>query len=161
MTLLSSIIRLAPLVVLGVSSPALAGELEPFPGVTYSRIKAVYFNGKAGRPECMMPLNEDGSLCSSVQGPGKWLSKKQVARLTTILNDPRSYKMPFASCFIPHHALLLYDAKNKPVAQVSICFMCERLALEPGKPSARSLSTKGQAALQKLCRDLGLKACDE
>ena len=152
---------LTTLFVLSIASTTLAGGLEPFPGVKYSRIKAFYFNDEGGRPECDMPLNEDGSLCSSVQGPGKVLSKKQVKKLLTTLNDPASYQRLFAKCFVPHHALVAYNAKGKPVAQVSICFKCDRLYTEPSKPNSRSLSGQGQAALQNLCRDLGLKACDK
>ena len=150
---------LATLLILTLDSQALAGGLEPFPGVNYSSGKAFYFNAKVGRPECMTPLNKDGSLCSSVEGPGKLLSNKQTAQLFKILNEPASFHQFFAKCFIPHHAFVLYNTKGKAVAQVSICFECDRLAIEPSKPKSRSLSQQGERQLQTLCKELGLKAC--
>ena len=142
-----------------LASPTLAGGLEPFPGVNYSSVKAFYFNAKIGRPECMTPLNKDGSLCSSVEGPGKLLSNKQTAQLFKILNEPASFQHFFAKCFIPHHAFVLYNAKGKAVAQVSICFECDRVSIEPSQPKSRSLSQQGYRQLQTLCKELGLKAC--
>ncbi len=146
-------------VVLLLASPTLAEGLEPFPGVEYRRVKAFYFNAKMGRPECMTPLNKDGSLCSSVERPGKLLSNKQTTRLFKTLNEPTSFNQFFAKCFIPHHAFVLYDAKGKAVAQVSVCFECNRVSIEPSQPNKRSLTQEGQRQLQTLCKELGLKAC--
>ena len=150
---------LAGLLSLTVASPVLAGGLEPFPGVDYSSVKAFYFNAKSGRPECTMPLNKDGSLCSSVEGPGKLLSKKQADTLRQILNEPSSYQRGFARCFIPHHALVFFNTKGKPVAQVSLCFKCHQLLIEPSQPRRRSIAQAAQHDLQDLCVELGLKNC--
>ena len=149
----------AVLLILTLDSPALAGELERFPGVKYSSIRAFYFNAKVGRPECMMPLNKDGSLCSSVEEPGKLLSNKQIARLVATVNEPTSFDRSFAKCFIPHHAFVLYNTKGKAVAQLSICFECDRVSLEPSQPNERSLTQHGRRQLQTLCKELGLKSC--
>lgn len=149
------------LLVITLSHPALAGGLEPFPGIKYSTMKAFNFNAKIGRPKCMMPLNKDGSLCSSVKGPGKRLSKKQARTLLEIVNEPASYQPFFAKCFIPRHAIVLYDAKGKAVAQVSICFECNGLQIEPSRPKRRSLAKGARYNLQDLCLELGLKNCWE
>ena len=103
-----------------------------------------------------MPLNKDGSLCRSVEGPGKTLNPKQVKRLLHALNDPASYQSSFAKCFTPHHALVLYDAKDKAVGQVAICFECDQLVVEVTRFDRRSLSGQGMKSLIKLCREKGL-----
>ena len=150
---------LAPLLVLTLASPAPAGGSQPFPGVEFAAAKAFYFNAKDGRPECMMPVNKNGSLCSSIEGPGKQLSPKQATALFEILNEPAAYQKGFAKCFIPHHAVVLYDVKGKAVAQVSICFQCHQLHIEPGQPKRRSLANGARNQLQDLCLELGLKDC--
>ena len=150
---------LTPILALTLASPALAGGLQSFPGIPYASVKAYNLNAKKGRPECTMPLNKDGSLCSSVKGPGKRLSKKQATEILKILNAPESYQTGFAKCFIPHHALVAYDAKGKAVAQVSICFECHQLRMEPGQPERRSLAKAARYTLQDICLELGLKDC--
>jgi hypothetical protein len=49
------------LLVLTFSVPAPAGGLQPFPGVPYATVKAHNLNATKGRPECMIPLNDDRS----------------------------------------------------------------------------------------------------
>jgi len=144
-----------------LSTPAVAGELKPFPSFKYSQVKAYNFNAKVGLPECSTPLNEDGSLCSSVKGRGKRLSKTQAKTLFAILNDPSSYKRPRARCFTPHHAFVFFNRKGKAVGQISLCFECDRLFIEPAAPESRSLAPPGMKKLRSLCQSLGLKDCDE
>jgi len=150
---------LTPLLVLIFSVPALAGGLQPFPGVPYATVKVYNLNANEGRPECMMPLNKNGSLCASVKGPGKRLSKDQATEIFKILNAPASYQTGFAKCFIPRHAVVVYDAKGKAVAQVSICFECHQLRMEPSQPKRRSLAKAARYSLQDICLELGLKSC--
>ena len=140
---------------------ALAGGVQPFPGVKYATVSAYNFNAKQGRPECTMPVNEDGSLCSSVKEQGKQLSKTQVQKVLKILNADSSYRRGFAKCFIPHHALVFFNTEGKPVAQVSLCFKCHQLLIEPSRPRRRSIAQAAQYDLQDLCVELGLKNCRE
>ena len=141
--------------------PVQEKDIEPFPGFKYHQIKAYNFNAENGIPECSMPLREDGSLCSSVKGRGKLLSKIQAKNLFAILNNPTSYKRPRARCFTPHHAFVFFNRKGKAVGQISLCFECDRLFMEPARPESRSLAPPGMKKLRSLCHNLGLKDCDE
>ncbi len=149
------------LTMLSFGLPIQSKDLDPFPGFEYSHVKAYNFNTKGGIQECLMPLNEDGSLCSSVKGRGKRLSKTQAKTLFAILNNPTSYKRPRARCFTPHHAFVFFNRKGKAVGQISLCFECDRLFVEPARPESRSLAPPGMKKLRSLCRNLGLKHCDE
>ena len=72
-----------------------------------------------------------------------------------------------SSCFLPHHGFVFYDGAT-PVAQLSICFMCEMMVAAPSIPKAKrlgaddtyGLNPKSTAQLRGLCRELGLPMCD-
>ena len=112
-----------------------------------------------------MPANKDGSLCKSVQKPGVELKPKQAERLLSLINSRSTYGAGLAKCFIPHHGFVFYDASGKMTAQISICFMCDRLEASPDVPAMGSdvqtmvFSKRGKAQLIQLCHDLGLPGC--
>ena len=57
-----------------------------------------------------------------------------------------------SSCYIPHHAIVYYDDKDKPVASLSICFMCEAIRFyypaRKDKPVKYSKKTEEMALVQ-------------
>ncbi len=138
---------------------------QPYPYVESAKVVGYAFNLSSSKPECLMPVNPDGSLCKSLDGTGKTLNAAQAQKLRTLLRSKSTFGGDPAKCFIPHHAFIFHDAKGKVVGQISICFMCNRLRGSPKvKAKARrngrtGISRRGMKALRKLCNDLGLKAC--
>jgi hypothetical protein len=54
------------------------------------------------------------------------LDNSVIKNINYRLGDRKSYGGGTASCFLPHCGLV-YFLNNKPVAQVTICLMCNRL----------------------------------
>ncbi len=145
---------------------ASAPPKDAFPGKPFSAVRAFVMNEDVtGPPPCLVAVDAKGTLCKSVRGPGRVLTPSQAATLQSTLNAPTSFGEPESKCFIPHHAFVYYDAHGQVVGQAAVCFMCDAVRGEPdvpaqGKdPSKTSLSKDGKAALQSLCRDLGLAHC--
>ncbi len=137
-----------------------------FPGVPFKTVRGFAFDmAVIARPVCEGPLDPDGTLCSTVSRPGVELSAKHVDRLLAILGQRSSYGAG-SSCFLPHHGFVFYDEAGAPVAEVSVCFLCDMAMASPWIPQAKKvdgrigLSEKGNEALRELCRDVGLPKCD-
>ena len=118
------------------------------------------------RPVCNDPLNDDGSLCSTVVRPGVALSPEQVERLARVLASPKSFGGG-SSCFLPHHGFVYFDEAGTPVATISVCVLCDMIEPLPSIPVAKAvdgarvgISELGRGELQRLCRELGLPKCD-
>ena len=60
------------------------------------------------------------------------------------------------------------DEAGTPVAEISLCFMCQMMVAAPTIPKAKriggddtyGLNEKSTAQLRALCRELGLPMCD-
>ena len=142
--------------------------LKGYPDVPFATVKGFAFNlGKKGRPECLMPVYDDGTLCKSVETPGVVLNEQQKKRLLKLLSSPKTFGAMEAKCFIPHHAFVFYDKNGKTVGQVSICFMCVGLRADPPvraqpkSPRRAALGKQGLKKLRALCNDLKLPACNK
>ncbi|NUO48693.1 MAG: hypothetical protein HOV80_07540 [Polyangiaceae bacterium] len=165
-----------------VSAPTVAPEASPpgwqpipakrpkgFPGVPFAEVRAFAFDLENGaRPICSGPLDEDGTLCSTVARPGVKLSAEQAKKLVALVQQKSSFGGG-SKCFLPHHGFVFYDEAGVPVADISVCFMCEMATSTPSIPAARpsgegggsvGISEKGVTALRALCNELGLPKCD-
>jgi hypothetical protein len=139
--------------------------LDPnqYPMTPFMTVRGFAFNrGKKGRPDCHTPLNKDGTLCKSVEKPGVVLNAAQQKRLLALLGTRKTFGDGETKCFIPHHGFVFYDKEDKPVAQVSICFLCAglraspRLPAQPKNPRYSGLGEAGMKNLRQLCADVGL-----
>jgi hypothetical protein len=139
-----------------------------FPGVAFAEVRAFAFDLEVSeRPMCGAPLDADGSLCSTVERPGVVLSAEQSRLLVDLLKKPATYG-PGSKCFLPHHGFVFYDAAGVPVADVSLCFMCNMVAGRPALLAAgkhaegtrAGLGEEGNGRLRALCKELGLPKCD-
>ncbi len=148
--------------------PIPAKRSKGFPGVAFAEVRAYAFDLRvAEMPVCGMPLDADGTLCDTVEQPGVVLSPAQTKLLVGMLKKKSTWGSG-SSCFLPHHGFVFYDAEGVPVAEISLCFMCEMMATAPGIPGAKKLGTqndyglnaKSTAQLRGLCRELGLPMCD-
>jgi hypothetical protein len=128
-------------------------------------VKAYAFDLEiSGRPVCDGPLNEDGSLCSTVAAEAT-LSEEQVKRLASIFTSEKTFGST-SGCFLPHHGFVFFDAVGGPVGYVSFCLLCDNVISRPQLSKAKleggyyGLSKEGHEALKSLCQELGLPKCD-
>lgn len=121
-----------------------------WPRVEYAEVRAYLYN-PGETPENLILQN--GKLHPEVVNPdGIKLDATQTERLLTLLRN----KAPDGSavgCFAPHHGFVFYDREGNPVADVTVCFLCELGVAEPGD---HSMTTWDFAALGRLVQDLGL-----
>ena len=139
-----------------------------FPGVAFTEVRAFAFDlGVDGPPTCGLPLDPDGTLCKTVDKPGVVLSDAQTKLLLGMLAKKSTWGSG-SSCFLPHHGFVFYDEAGTPVAELSVCFMCQMMVAVPSIPKAKrvegddtyGLNEKSTAQLRALCNELGLPKCD-
>lgn len=108
-------------------SPASAGT--GWPGVPYVQAKVYLYNLKGalfGKHSPVKDLKPDPTMVM----PGKVLTPEQLVELQKFLKgDLALLQEGLAGCYIPHHAIVFYDAQNTPVAWMSVCFMCTGIRL--------------------------------
>jgi len=109
----------------------LAGD--KWPGIPFATVRAYAWPGD-DEPEAVIlegmhlapgVLNKEGAL----------LSAKQVGRVRDAVTGKHP-SHPSAACYVPHNALVLYNAGGKPVAFVEICFTCLGYRAQPKTPDA-------------------------
>ena len=138
-----------------------------FPGVDFAEIKAFALDLHVnGPPQCWLPLDDDGTLCKTVEAPGVVLTEAQAKRLVALLKQPATFGGG-SKCYLPHHAFVFYTKEGTPVAEIAVCFMCEMMMARPSLPAAKNyteysfgISPKGNKAFRALCKELGLPKCD-
>jgi hypothetical protein len=88
-----------------------------------------------------------------INTPGILLSAAQVKRLLATANTPAPL-LKYKACYVPHHAFVFYDASDKPVATLEVCFTCNRhIATPDGTPKHIDYG-----ALWTLLREAGVPA---
>jgi hypothetical protein len=96
-----------------------------WPAVKYRYAKAYLYNldgSLAGNHKII----KDGALDTTVTDTGKFLHKEHLDVLKKLFTE-NLYILSngLSNCYIPHHAIVYYDDKNKPIASLSVCFMCQ------------------------------------
>ncbi|HWB75137.1 MAG TPA: hypothetical protein VG755_09275 [Nannocystaceae bacterium] len=149
-------------------APIPAKRKKGFPGVAFKEVRMFAFDLRvSGRPICERPLDPDGSPCSTVVQPGVALNEAQTKTLLALFTKKSSWGRG-SSCFLPHHGFVFYDDAGTPVAEISVCFLCDVLQSAPAIPKAKrvdegdgyGLGPKAMTALRGLCTELGLPKCD-
>ncbi|HEY1123294.1 MAG TPA: DUF4375 domain-containing protein [Haloferula sp.] len=123
-----------------------------WPGVEYAEVRIYLYNPGPRHEEKL--IIDKGKLHPEVFNPdGIKLDATQTERLLTLLRH-ESPDEGVPSCkFLPHHGIVFYDREGKPVAHVSVCFLCE---IEIADPANHRMSESDFAALKHLVQDLGL-----
>jgi hypothetical protein len=105
----------------------------PWPPVAFKTVRAFVYDCEAEHGVSF--FQSHGRMHKGVlNAPGALLSPSQVHRLLSDANagKPLDKRKP---CYVPHHAFVFYDAAEKPVATLEICFTCRRfIATPPGLP---------------------------
>lgn len=146
------------LTILILSSTILKAGGSVWPGVKYSYVIVYLYNvdgGLAGNHQIL----KDGKLDKTVVGEGKKLSADQSSKLNKIFGSGAAIDEllnGLSGCYIPRHAIVYYDSKDKAVASMSICFECEGIRFySPAYPrnsyaSTPDLVKKAQEKLKEL-----------
>ncbi|WP_052574092.1 DUF4375 domain-containing protein [Haloferula sp. BvORR071] len=116
----------------------------------YSEVRAYLYNPGDNRKNLIL---QKGKLHPEVVNPeGIKLTAGQVAQLLKAIYHSKPDRSG-SGCFLPHHGIVFYDQNGKPVADISICFLCEVVVEEPA--GANTLHWDREA-LAKLMPELGL-----
>jgi len=101
---------------------------DDWPAMEFSYVKLYLYNlDNKGVPQII----EKGQLHESAFNPaGFRLSEDQKGRIQGAINQTRM-EHDHASCYIPHHGFVYYNNDDKPVAWLSVCFMCSGYVFSP------------------------------
>ena len=104
------------------ASAPVSGVPVTWPPARFASVRAFVYDCDADKSVSF--FQKDGSLHRGIiNGPGALLSGTQVQRLMPALTTETVRKHRTA-CYIPHHAMVFYDAAGRPVAHSEICFTC-------------------------------------
>jgi hypothetical protein len=108
-------------------------------------------------------VGKDGRICDDAVYPGAQLTPEQTKRAVDLLHDaslPASWsKRASIRCFEPHHALVFFDERGVPVADIAVCFECGNFKLAPGPEDERSMTDEEVAFFADTCRAQGVGGC--
>lgn len=120
--------------------------------------------GRKAPPECdgerPSVIANDGTLCPSVVGEGALLTPEQLTRLLALVRAPGAVTERWRCGYQPHHAFVIFDANDAPIAQIGACFTCGEWRTDP--PIAGADDAMGKTlneGLRQICRELGLGGC--
>lgn len=106
-----------------LSLQVFAGGMR-WPGVSYSSVRGYVYNLNGMLRGHHSPV-KDGQLDTSVVLPGVELNGKNLMRYQKWLaQDLSILQEGLSKCYIPHHAVVYFDADQKPVAWMSACLLC-------------------------------------
>ncbi|MCW1916286.1 hypothetical protein OJ996_22040 [Luteolibacter sp. GHJ8] len=138
------------------TAPAKKAMSATWPDVEYAELRGyLYFPGGKWIQswEGREPILKEGKLHPNVVNPeGAKLSPAQAERLLKSVR-PCTASVKGDACFLPHHGFVFHDKAGKPVAALSICFLCELGHAHPGEIIASSWEFE---ELETLITELGL-----
>ena len=123
----------ASLTACSTTAPPTTG-ITSWPPVSCKTVRAFVYDCEAEHHN-MSFWRKDGTMHQGVlNAPGTTLSPSQVQRLLAAANTPAPLDK-YKPCYVPHHAFVFYDAADKPVATLEVCFTCRRhIATPAGTP---------------------------
>lgn len=132
-------------------APEVVKEESPSWAPPYSYAKAYLYGLDSS---IMDDIIVNGKLHPSVSDTnGVKLSERSANEVEMILSGKLGRDEEIvSSCFEPHHGIVFYDEKNKPLAWASICFMCNTMHVEP----TNNLPTRGMPELRRIIEKGGL-----
>ncbi len=91
--------------------------------------------------------------------PKVYLKGAQIAKLLSIIHDPKTYKHGSAMCYNPRNLFCFYNDRNEIVAWYEVCFECSKFDARPALTDTLKdigLSQRGANELDKFCRSAGI-----
>lgn len=96
--------------------------------------------------------------CPNLPQRGVALSDADATELEAVVRDPHTYESSITGCYFPRHEVLYFDASDRVIARIEICFECRQIRTEPDvirdMPTPRSMHV-----FADMCRRHGLGAC--
>jgi hypothetical protein len=111
---------------------------------------------------CEGVVASDGTLCPSTVYSGVFLTKEQARRAAAIVNGALkgwSGDRTAPLCFNPHHAVVFFDDHDVPVAEVTVCFGCGDLRVQPGPTFYVGMTDAEADFFAETCRALRVGGC--
>jgi hypothetical protein len=111
--------------------PIQAGQLRidrvrPFPNA--KEVRLFVDTGKPDRSGHVVYARPDGRTLT----PGQRQQFEKLLRVETPIKvPPNSEFWLVAGCFMPHHFFRYYDASGHQVGEVSVCFCCSGVEIDP------------------------------
>ena len=124
---------------------------DNWPGIEYTEVRVYLYN--PGEKPGNLILQKDKLHPEVVNPEGIKLDATQVERLFATFRGKAGNGVG-VGCFEPHHGFVFYDREGKPVADVSVCFLCIQGVARPSP--AGSMTTWDWDPLKRLIQDLGL-----
>lgn len=122
----------------------------PWPGVPYTKVKAVVYN-LDNQLINEYQIVKNNTLNFTAVLPGKDLNAEEQKKLTALLNgDTRLLNEGLSKCYEPHHAFVFYNDKDSIVAATDICFLCEGIRFYPAKNYTRPLKADAKISKSQL-----------
>ncbi len=86
------------------------------------------------------------------------LTKRDISKLLTIINDPKNYGFGASFCYFPRNCFCFYNGKNEIIGFYEICFECARIQSIPEFKISRKggLTDKGAHELRNFCTSAGI-----
>lgn len=96
--------------------------------------------------------------CPDLPERGVALSDTDAVELEAVVRDPHTYDSSIMGCYFPRHEVLYFDANDRVIARIEICFECRQIRTEPDvigdMPTPRSMHV-----FAEMCRRHALGAC--
>ncbi len=115
-------------------------------------------------PSSTLAWGSNGTRCAD-SSDIKVLNPIQVSVLEGILAESSTWGGDEAKCTLPLHGFAWLDAEGRPVRQIAVSLLCDKVEGapavpgQPSDPARRGLSEDGKVAFRALCVDLGLPHC--
>ncbi|HSO34067.1 MAG TPA: hypothetical protein VLT33_16145 [Labilithrix sp.] len=108
-------------------------------------------------------VEKNGTICDGAVYPGADLTPEQSARAAEIVRrapDPASWRArPSVQCFEPHHAVVLFDAQDVPVAEVDVCFECGNFTVTSAPDDEGAMTDEEGTFFAETCRAQKVGGC--
>ncbi len=133
-----------------------------FPNSAYTKVVAYHFEDNQVREKI---VTKSGALNSNIKKEQE-LSPDQIKHFLGLINNPDSYGGMSHRCFEPRLGLVFYDAQDKIVAHISICFQCNNFSATPIVANPEDMPEKsaafselGRQKLVDFCKSLNFGQC--
>jgi len=100
-----------------------------FPFGSWSYAKAYTYNFFDDRPVQMRVVTRDGTWSRHIRSEQR-MSAEQAQQAADLVARTQG-SVELTRCTFPRHAIVYFDATDKPIASIDVCFSCEAVLVWP------------------------------